>query len=49
MSLPWADLWLTPFLEFGFMQRALLGGVAAHQGLLKFPLEFLPRWLSERA
>lgn len=28
MSLPWADLWLTPFLEFGFMQRALLGGVA---------------------
>lgn len=28
MSAPWADLWLTPFLEFGFMQRALLGGVA---------------------
>jgi zinc/manganese transport system permease protein len=28
MSAPWPDLWLTPFLEFGFMQRALLGGVA---------------------
>jgi len=28
MSALGADLWLTPFLEFGFMQRALLGSVA---------------------
>ena len=28
MSALWADLWLAPFLEFGFMQRALLGSVA---------------------
>lgn len=28
MSALWADLWLAPFQEFGFMQRALLGSVA---------------------
>jgi zinc/manganese transport system permease protein len=28
MSALWTDLWLAPFLEFGFMQRALLGSVA---------------------